>query len=271
MTRARLTALSTIVALFLVAPAVAQADVIGDWNAIAQAETVLLRPTAHGQSRGIAMVEGAVYDAVNAIDRGYQPYLLDLDEVGAQPWGSQDAAAATAAYRVLRRSRRLRATQGSTPPTPRRWRRPRRGPMKQGGIDAGEAAAAAMLDEREDDGFMAAFTPDRYRSGRLAADRMAGRSRVRPRRVGRQPEAVPDREPVAVPLEGAERAQERDVRKGVQRGEGARCADSSTRTADQTAAAVFWQFAPIALWNPLARELAGRYDLDTADQAGSTR
>jgi hypothetical protein len=42
---------------------------------------------------------------------------------------------------------------------------------------------------------------------------------------------------------------------------------SSTRTADQTAAAVFWQFAPIALWNPLARELASRFDLDIADQA----
>jgi hypothetical protein len=43
--------------------------------------------------------------------------------------------------------------------------------------------------------------------------------------------------------------------------------NSTTRTADQTAAAVFWQFAPIALWNPLARGLAGRYDLDTAAQA----
>jgi PAP2 superfamily len=43
--------------------------------------------------------------------------------------------------------------------------------------------------------------------------------------------------------------------------------NSSTRTADQTAAAVFWQFAPIALWNPLIRGLADRYDLDTADQA----
>ncbi len=43
--------------------------------------------------------------------------------------------------------------------------------------------------------------------------------------------------------------------------------NSSTRTADQTAAAVFWQFAPIALWNPLARELAARHDLGAADQA----
>ena len=38
-------------------------------------------------------------------------------------------------------------------------------------------------------------------------------------------------------------------------------------TDDQTKAAVFWQFAPIALWNRLARDLADRYDLDSADQA----
>jgi hypothetical protein len=43
--------------------------------------------------------------------------------------------------------------------------------------------------------------------------------------------------------------------------------NSTTRTADQTAAAVFWQFAPIALWNPLLRGLAARYELDAADQA----
>jgi hypothetical protein len=44
---------------------------------------------------------------------------------------------------------------------------------------------------------------------------------------------------------------------------------STTRTADQTTAAIFWQFPPIALWNRLARELSapGRFGLDTADQA----
>jgi hypothetical protein len=43
--------------------------------------------------------------------------------------------------------------------------------------------------------------------------------------------------------------------------------NSQTRTDDQTKAAVFWQFAPIALLNPLMRNLADRYDLDTAEQA----
>ena len=51
--------------------------------------------------RGIAMVQGAVYDAVNAIDRSRKPYLLDLNEVRVGRRASQDAAAATAAYRVL--------------------------------------------------------------------------------------------------------------------------------------------------------------------------
>ena len=35
--------------------------------------------------------------------------------------------------------------------------------------------------------------------------------------------------------------------------------NSSTRTADQTTAAIFWQFAPIALWNRLARDLVRRH------------
>ena len=141
------------------APGVAHGDVPSQWNAIAQTETVLLRPTAHGQARGIAMVQGAVYDAVNAIDRGHRPYLLDLDEVGAQPWDSQDAAAATAAYRVLlaitpdpRHDALGIAYANTLAAIPN-------GPAEQGGVAAGEAAAKAMLDAREGDGFMAAFNP----------------------------------------------------------------------------------------------------------------
>ena len=84
--------------LALAAPGVARADVIGEWNEKAQAEAVLIRPTAHGQARGMAMVQGAVYDAVNAIVRTHQPYLLDPKTVDVQPFVSQDAAVATAAH-----------------------------------------------------------------------------------------------------------------------------------------------------------------------------
>ena len=47
----------------------------------------------------LAMVHGAVYDAVNAIDGGHEGYLLTSRI--AQPSDSKEAAAATAAYRVL--------------------------------------------------------------------------------------------------------------------------------------------------------------------------
>ena len=47
----------------------------------------------------MAMVHGAVYDAVNAIDGGHEGYLLTSRL--ARPVDSKDAAAAAAAYRVL--------------------------------------------------------------------------------------------------------------------------------------------------------------------------
>ncbi len=47
----------------------------------------------------MAMVQGAVYDAVNAIDGGHEGYLLTSRV--ATPTDSKDAAAATAAYKVL--------------------------------------------------------------------------------------------------------------------------------------------------------------------------
>ena len=44
------------------------------------------------------MVQGAVYDAVNAIDGGHQPYLVSPP---ANASDSKEAAVATAAFRVL--------------------------------------------------------------------------------------------------------------------------------------------------------------------------
>ena len=81
--------------------AVADSAVLNNWNLIAQTQTIPLRPTAHGQMRGMAMVQGAVYDAVNAIDRTHQPYLLEVDALGIDPTASYGAAIATAAHHVL--------------------------------------------------------------------------------------------------------------------------------------------------------------------------
>jgi hypothetical protein len=93
--------LPLVIALALVAlasPPAARADAVTDWNAIASNSIV----TAPGQPflvsvLNFAMVQGAVYDAVNAIDRGHQPYL----QPNANPTDSKEAAAAAASYRVL--------------------------------------------------------------------------------------------------------------------------------------------------------------------------
>ena len=94
--------LPLIIALVLVAlasPTVTRADAVTDWNAIASTTIV----TNAGQpppvsALSFAMVQGAVYDAVNAIDRGHRPYLV---QPNANPTDSKAAAAATAAFRVL--------------------------------------------------------------------------------------------------------------------------------------------------------------------------
>src|SRR5205823_1946097 len=98
----KISILPVVIALALLAlasPTVMRADAVTDWNAIASNSIV----TSAGQppqvsSLSFAMVQSAVYDAVNAIDRGYRPYLV---QPPSQPTDSKEAAAATAAFRVL--------------------------------------------------------------------------------------------------------------------------------------------------------------------------
>ena len=273
MTRVLLMALATAVTLTSVAAAGPigsnqQAAAVSEWNAIAQAETTLLRPTAHGQMRGMAMVQGAVYDAVNAIDRGRKPYLLDLDEVRIGRRASQDAAAATAAHHVLlaitlaARHEALNtayaATLAAIPD----------GPSERAGVRAGEVAATAMIAARQGDGFMAPFTPV------IGADPGDWRPLGWPNTPAYDPDGwagslkpfliqSPSQFRTKGPNALTSAAYAKDFAEVKELG----ALSSSTRTADQTAAAVFWQFAPIALWNPVARALASRFELDTADQA----
>jgi len=134
-----------------IAPSVARADAVTDWNGYASnaiVATATQPPPAAVLS--FAMVQGAVYDAVNAIDRGHRPYLT---QPPARPTDSKDAAAATSAFRVLAglfpaQQPTLQtlydASLAVVPDTPPG--------AKAGGIAAGEAAAAAMLSARATDG-----------------------------------------------------------------------------------------------------------------------
>src|SRR5262245_2118212 len=76
------------------------ADMVEIWNGILrdalQADTT--RPGPGWASRNAAIVQAAVFDAVNSIDRSYRPYL---GAVRAPRGASVEAAAAAAAARAL--------------------------------------------------------------------------------------------------------------------------------------------------------------------------
>ena len=72
----------------------ARGDVIMDWNAKADAIAIEKQIPNAPNARGQAMLHVAMFEAVNAIDRRYAPYRLNLV---ADRGTSREAAAATAA------------------------------------------------------------------------------------------------------------------------------------------------------------------------------
>ena len=140
---------------------VAKADVVTEWNAYMQSTvSVNSPPTAPSnpnlQTRWGAIVQLAVFEAVNSIIGQYVPYL---GTITAPPGASAEAAAVAAAHRTLvtlrsnlspailadldaKRAASLAAIPDSQ--------------AKIDGIAVGEAAAAAMLALRANDGSSAA-------------------------------------------------------------------------------------------------------------------
>ncbi|MDA0166355.1 vanadium-dependent haloperoxidase [Solirubrobacter ginsenosidimutans] len=247
------------------APA-ARADTVTEWNDIASTAIVATagQPPPSAEL-SFAMVQGAVYDAVNAIDRGHRPYLV---QPAARPTDSKDAAAATAAFGVL--DGLFSATQHATlqarydaslaaiadvPPG-----------AKAAGIAIGTQAAAAMLAARSGDGRFGPFTPVygttpgvyRPTPPLFAPDPAPWVGNVRPF-------VVPSVEMLRLgppkPLTSRSYARDFNEIKSV----GA--LHSTTRTADQTDAAIFWQDHGFALWNRAFRTIATDRALPIADSA----
>ena len=254
-------------ALAALAPTVARADAVTDWNLIASNAIVV---TA-GQPPPVsvlhfAMVHGAVYDAVNAIDRGHRPYLV---QPPSNPTDSKEAATAAAAFRVLvglfpDQASSLQplydayiAALPDNPPG-----------SKAAGIAIGEATASAMLTARMNDGRFGP-TPTPYPSPappgiwqptppNFANDPAAWVGNVRPFIV---PSAEMLRTDGPNALTSAEYAEDFNEVKELG------SLTSVTRTADQTDAAIFWQDQAMALWNRIFCTLAANQKLNIVDSA----
>ena len=142
--------------IWLVAtPATARADAVLNWNEIA-ARTVVAGQSPFNQARLMAVTHLAVFEAVNAVTGEYEPYLSD--PIVAPPVTSAEAAAIAAAHRVLKNYFPLNTSidtdrENALAAIPD-------GLAKTNGIDVGEAAAAAMIALRANDGSSpAAFYP----------------------------------------------------------------------------------------------------------------
>ena len=72
------------------------ADAVTDWNEIAVGAVIVGRPGPTGPV-DLALVQAAVHDAVQAIDRRFEPYYAEVPRTH----GSQSAAAAAAAHAML--------------------------------------------------------------------------------------------------------------------------------------------------------------------------
>ncbi len=83
--------------LLVTRPAAAQVDIVLKWNEIAARTATATNP--FNQARIMAATQLAVFEAVNAIDGGYEPYLTP--PTAAPDGGSVEAAVVMAAHRVL--------------------------------------------------------------------------------------------------------------------------------------------------------------------------
>lgn len=145
MTRLRLAAV--LVAGLVCSPIAARADTVLDWNAIAMNTFISQGQSPFAQARFMSITQLAVFEAVNAITGDYRPYF---GTVVAPVGASIDAAAATAAYKVLKNyfplaSKIDAAYTASLAAIPD-------GSAKTGGIATGDAAATQMITARRGDG-----------------------------------------------------------------------------------------------------------------------
>jgi hypothetical protein len=260
-------------------PSGSSAEAVTTWNEIAVTTLAGLPPTAGGAPSAapihVAMVQGAVYDAVNAIGpRRHRPYLLKK-RFSAR--ASKDAAVATAAHAVLAH---LVSTVPNIDATARAALLAslatryedfvagiRDGRSKTKGIAAGNAAAEVMVTARQDDG--------RFGPSQWVPNMAPGHWWPLSDPVTGQPLLDPTPWVGAVDpflLETSSQFRTRGPKRLTSAGWAREfnevkvlgAADSTVRTEDQTYVARWWQSQPIVSWNDVARQLITREDLGLA-------
>jgi PAP2 superfamily len=233
-----------------------------DWNSTALAVTQAAAAPAPQQYRTLAIAHAAIFDAVNAIEHRYTPYAVDIKAPAGTP---AEVAAAAAGHEVLVRlypaqqSTLDAAFSASLAKVPE-------GRSKADGIRIGKEVAQKLLVLRSQDG--ADRKPDYKVEPKVGV--------WQPTLPGFSPPLLPHwgtvtpfalkgldqfQAPQPLPLQSAAYIEELNEVKRL----GGR--NSSARTADQTAAALFSPIAPAVLWNTTARAAATEKRLNLLENA----
>jgi hypothetical protein len=246
----------TLLMILAVAPA-ARADIVTDANAKA-ADVVSRIPAPPITVRAMAIVQVSVFEAVNAITGRYPPQRAKLT---AAPGASVDAAVASATRTAL-----VKLMPALQPVIDADYQALLKavpdGPAKTAGIALGEQAANAIVTMCADDG---ALSPDVYRPHAAPGVYVPTVTPATPHWGKRRPWVMPRGDhfrPGPPPaLTSAAWARDYNEIKAV----GGR--NSTTRTADQTAIAKFWEATAPAVYWPVARSVAAMPGRDVTDNA----
>jgi hypothetical protein len=209
----------------------AAADVLGDWTDVLFSAAAAAKQPAYVQSRSLAMMHVAMFETINALDTRYAPYKI---KAIPSPVASAEAAAAVAAHDILVA---VLPTQTASidaaldiallPVT--------NADVRASSIVLGQRVAAAILALRTSDGWDAPNTwrpvtaPGVYIPTALPAGTSWGK--VKPWVLEKGDQFHPGPPPALTSAEWAKDYNEVKALGGK---------DSSTRTAAQTEAALFW-------------------------------
>ena len=248
----------------------AERNCVTEWNKIAEETLTVFHPTPRPfQNEGLiymAYVSAAVYDAVVAIEGGYEPYGTG---VTAPAGASADAAAVEAAYRALiayfpgQASRLATLYESSLAAIPD-------GQAKSDGQAVGLAAANLIISSRSGDGRLtpiattSAFTKKAEGPGvwRLTPPFGAAQTpwvgEVTPFILQSADQFRPDDPPSLQSAEWVEAFNEIKRAGGI---------TSDVRTPEQTATAFFWTANVIRQYNRALRDVVDTYGLSLVDTA----
>lgn len=239
-----------------------QPNAVVHWNSLAEAALTPSQgtnPMAH--SRILAILHASIHDALNAIDRRYASYTPGLSEA---PGADADAAVAAAARDVLVR---LVPDQAALVETAygRALAGMVGGAAKTAGLTIGQAAAAATLDRRRNDGAAEAAIP--YVPGTAPGEyqftppfdfaAQPGWGRVQPFVITLEDHALEGPQPLASPAYASDFAFIKEIGHIA----------SATRSAEQGEIAKFWYEDSTLGWNRIANTVVRQRGLDAWEAA----